>query len=69
MSAPHGSYPDLTPEARERERIEPLALVIAVLPLIGIVGGLIALVKGKKRTGGRMILIGIASFVALGLVR
>jgi hypothetical protein len=46
------------------ERIEPWALVISVLPLIGIAGGAIALARGKRRNGRLMILIGVASFIA-----
>lgn len=51
--------------ADETERIEPLALVISMLPLIGLVGGAISLARGKRRNGWLMILIGICSFVIL----
>lgn len=47
------------------ERIEPWALVISVLPLIGVIGGVISLARGKRRNGLLMILIGVCSFVVL----
>lgn len=53
---------------REEQKIEPLALVIAVIPLVGIIGGAIAMVKGKTLTGGLMILIGGVSWVFLQYV-
>jgi hypothetical protein len=54
--------------AVDRQRIEPWALVLAVLPLIGIVGGAISMIRGRTRTGGLMMLIGFASLVLLQLV-
>jgi Protein of unknown function (DUF2510) len=57
------------PAVPEPQRIEPWALVISLLPLIGIVGGIISMVKGKTLTGGLMILVGVSSMFALQLLR
>jgi hypothetical protein len=57
------------PAPPDSEAWEPWALVLSLLPLIGLAGGAIALVKGKRRNGVAMIAIGLASFVALSLVR
>lgn len=57
------------PAAPDRERIEPLALVLSLLPLIGLAGGAISLVRGKPRNGVAMIIVGVASLVVLSLLR
>jgi hypothetical protein len=51
------------------ERIEPWALVISLLPLVGIVGGAISIARGKRRNGRLMILIGLGSLLLLSLLR
>lgn len=51
------------------ERIEPWALVLSLLPLIGLAGGAISLMRGKPRNGAAMIVIGVASLVVLSLLR
>jgi hypothetical protein len=50
------------------ERIEPWALLMSVLPLIGIVGGGIAMLKGKRRNGRLMMMIGFGTFLVLAIV-
>ena len=54
---------------REHQRIEPWALFIALLPLVGILGGAIALIKGNRLNGSLMILIGLSSAVLLQVLR
>jgi Protein of unknown function (DUF2510) len=56
------------PAAVDRQRIEPWALVLSLLPLICILGGAISMIKGKTRTGGLMMLIGFTSLIVLQLV-
>jgi hypothetical protein len=66
-ATPHASDP--IPASSGGERIEPWALVLALLPLIGLAGGVISLFRGKPRNGLAMIAIGLASLVVLSLLR
>ena len=70
MTQHRASMEGLTaPVSSSRERIEPWALVLSMLPLIGLVGGAISLARGKPRNGLAMIAVGVASLVALSLLR
>jgi hypothetical protein len=53
--------------AAEPQKVEWLALVLALFPLIGILGGLISMARGKYLTGGLMLLIGSISLVVLSV--
>lgn len=60
-----GAAPVAVPD---KQRIEPWALVISVIPLIGLIGGAVSMVKGKTLTGGLMIAVGAASWLVMQLV-
>ncbi len=64
--APALASPD---SVRDAQRVEWLALVIAVIPLVGLVGGTVSLVRGRLLTGGLMVAIGLASSLALQALR
>ena len=49
------------------QKVEWLALVLALFPLIGILGGLISMARGKYLTGGLMLLIGSMSLVVFSV--
>ena len=74
MTTPAGWFPDPTPgpdgAALDRsQEIEPWALVIALVPVVGIAGGAIAMARGKQLTGFLMIAVGIASTIILQTYR
>ncbi len=49
------------------QKVEWLALVLALFPLIGILGGLISMARGKYLTGGLMLLVGSMSLVVFSV--
>ena len=51
-------------QAAEKEKLDVLAIVLAVIPLIGVVAGLVLLMKHKPRNGGIMIAVGVTSSFA-----
>jgi len=51
------------------ERVEPMALLIAIVPLIGLLGGLLVVARpGKRLTGLLMMAVGAASWVVIQAV-
>lgn len=74
MTTPAGWFPEPTPgpdgAATERSKeIEPWALLIALVPVVGIAGGALAMARGKQLTGFLMIAVGVASTIILQTYR
>lgn len=73
MSTPASWFTDPTPgpggAAARPQEIEPWALVIALVPIVGILGGVIAFVRGRQLTGGLMVAVGTASTIILQTYR
>ncbi|MEZ5091880.1 hypothetical protein [Nocardioides sp.] len=67
MSTPAGWFPEPTPGgdslAEDGHEIQPLALVLALVPLLGIVLGAVAMARGRQLTGFLMIAVSIASSI------
>ncbi len=74
MTTPAGWYqapspgPDGAAVDRSQE-IEPWALVIALVPVVGIAGGALAMARGRQLTGFLMIAVGVASTIILQTYR
>lgn len=67
-AAGHDEIDDLEVVGWGEDPIEPLALLISVVPLIGIVGGIISWRRGKVRNGRWMVAIGVVSLIVLAIV-
>lgn len=67
MSTPAGWFPDPSPGGdaalEPSHEIQPLWLLLALVPLLGIALGALAMVRGRQLTGFLMIAASIASTI------
>jgi hypothetical protein len=67
MSTPAGWLPEPTPRpdgAIDRaHEIQPLALVLGLVPVLGIAAGAVAMARGRQLTGFLMVAVSIASTI------